>query len=37
MLERVKKIISHKQFDRIAKEKAAKEAWIEANKKKKKK
>jgi alpha-soluble NSF attachment protein len=36
MLERCKKIISHKQFERIAKEKKAKQDWIEANKKKKK-
>ena len=37
MLERCKKIIAGKQFERIAKEKAKTEAWIEANKKKKKK
>ena len=37
MLQRIKKIISNKQFARITKEREAKEAWIEANKKKKKK
>ena len=37
ILQRIKKIISGKQFERMEKEKAAKEAWIESQKKKKKK
>lgn len=36
MLERIKDIIMAKEFQRLAKERAEKEAWIEANKKKKK-
>lgn len=37
MLQRIKKIISGKQFARLEKERKAKEAWVEANKRKKKK
>ena len=36
ILERIKDIIMAMQYQRLAKEKAEKEAWIEAHKKKKK-
>ena len=37
MLDRIKKIISGKEFARLDKERKEREAWVEANKKKKKK